>query len=35
LSKWNTKNLKDVKDMFKDCNKNLKIPSKLKNCIIY
>ena len=34
ISKWNTKKLKDMEDMFKNTNiKN--IPDKFKSCIIF
>ena len=30
ISKWNTSNLKNKIDMFKNCSKNLNIPEKFK-----
>ena len=31
ISKWNTNNVIDIKNMFSFCNKNLKIPQKFIN----
>ena len=36
ISKWNTRNLKYIRDMFSGCKKELNIPRKFKSgCFIF